>query len=293
MPDAITQEPPPGGTSRAGVMVAVAVTCLIVVGVGGYVVNRTLDRIDRLNSQIVTLEDNLQQTTDDADAARQRAVAETERAVEAEQSARDAAESRAHAEETAEVARQQAFDADQRAATAEQASTEAQAEARQARARAEEIRRLAEVEMDRLTGALGRIAETRRTALGLVMSLDDGYLKFDFDRAELRQESREILSRIAGILFTADDFALTVSGHTDARGTTEYNEDLSMRRAQAVASYLIGTGLSPDLFTVQGLGMSQLLDQGNTNGAHANNRRVELGLVSARIVESTQRAPLP
>ena len=51
-------------------MVAVAVTCLIVVGVGGYVVNRTLDRIDRLNSQIVTLEDNLQQTTDDADSAR-------------------------------------------------------------------------------------------------------------------------------------------------------------------------------------------------------------------------------
>jgi outer membrane protein OmpA-like peptidoglycan-associated protein len=62
-----------------------------------------------------------------------------------------------------------------------------------------------------------------------------------------------------------------------------------MRRAQAVASYLIGTGLSSDLFTIQGLGMSQLLDQGNTDDAHASNRRVELGLVSARIVEPTQR----
>ena len=293
MPDAITQTPQPGGTSRAGVIAAIAVVCLVVVGAGGYVVNRTLDRVDRLNTRIVTLEDDLQRTTDDADAARQRAVEATGRAVEAERSARDAAESRALAEDTAEVARQQATDAEQRAATAEEASTEAQAEARQARERAEEIRRAAEAEMDRLTGALGRIAETRRTALGLVMSLDDGYLKFDFDRADLRPESREILSRIAGILFTADDFVITVSGHTDARGTTEYNQGLSMRRAQAVASYLIGTGLSPDLFTVQGLGMSQLLDEGNTDEAHASNRRVELGLVSARIVESTQRAPLP
>ncbi|MDA1185308.1 MAG: OmpA family protein [Acidobacteria bacterium] len=140
--------------------------------------------------------------------------------------------------------------------------------------------------MDRLTEALGRIAETRRTALGLVMSLDDGYLKFDFDRAELRPESREVLSRIAGILFTADGFVITVSGHTDARGTTEYNQALSTRRAQAVADYLIGAGLPGDLFTVQGLGKSQPLDPGNTEEAHATNRRVELGLVSARIVES-------
>jgi outer membrane protein OmpA-like peptidoglycan-associated protein len=296
MPDAITQTPQPGGTSRAGVIAAIAVVCLIVVGAGGYVVNRTLDRIERLNTRIVTLEDDLQHTTGDADAASQRAIAATERAAEAteraaeaERTARDAAASRALAEDTANLARQQAFDAEQRAATAEDASTEAQAEARQASERAEEIRRAAEAEMDRLTGALGRIAETRRTALGLVMSLDDGYLKFDFDRAELRPESREILSRIAGILFTADDFVITVSGHTDARGTTEYNQELSTRRAQAVASYLIGTGLSPDLFTVQGLGMSQLLDEGNTSEAHANNRRVELGLVSARIVEPTQR----
>jgi peptidoglycan-associated lipoprotein len=289
MPDAITQTPQPGGTSRAGIIAAIAVVGLVVIGAGGYVVNRTLDRIERLNTRIGTLEDDLQHTTGDADAASQRAVEATERAIEAERTARDAAASRALAEDTADLARQQAFDAEQRAATAEEASTEAQAEARQASERAEEIRRAAEAEMDRLTGALGRIAETRRTALGLVMSLDDGYLKFDFDRAELRPESREILSRIAGILFTADDFVITVSGHTDARGTTEYNLELSTRRAQAVASYLIGTGLSPDLFTVQGLGMSQLLDEGNTNEAHANNRRVELGLVSARIVEPTQR----
>ena len=269
-----------------GVRIAIVVLCLVAVAVGGYGVNRMFGDIERLNTQVQTLEDNLQQSVDDADAA-------TQRAVEAEGSARDAAAARARAEEAAELARRLAIDAEQRATTAEETSNEARAEARQARERAEEIRRVAEAEMNRLTEALGRIAETRRTALGLIVSLDDGYLKFDFDRAELRPESREVLSRIAGILFTADDFVITVSGHTDARGTAEYNQELSERRAQVVADYLIATGLSTDIFTVQGLGESQLLDPGNTDEAHANNRRVELGLVSARIVESTELERLP
>jgi outer membrane protein OmpA-like peptidoglycan-associated protein len=300
MPDTITQTPKRGRTSRVGGIAAIVAVCLVVFLAGGYVVNRTLDRIDRLNTRIATLEDDLQQTVEDADAATrrevdatQRAVEATQRAVEAEGSARDATASRAQAEETAELARQRVLEAEQRATTAEKASNEAQAEARQAREQAEEFRRVAEAEMDRLTGALGRIAETRRTALGLVMSLDDGYLKFDFDLAELRPESREVLSQIAGILFTADNFVITVSGHTDARGTAEYNQELSLQRAQTVTDYLIATGLSADLFTVQGLGESQLLDPGNTDEAHATNRRVELGLVSARIVESTQLGRLP
>lgn len=292
-PDAITQAPQSGRTSRAAVIAAIVAVCLVVFGAGAYVVIRTLDRIDRLNTRIATLEDDLQQTVDDADAAAQREVDATQRAVEAEGSARDATASRVEAEQTADLARQQVIEAEQRAATAEEASNEAQAEARQAREQAEDFRRAAEAEMDRLSGALGRIAETRRTALGLVMSLDDGYLKFDFDRAELRPESREVLSRIAGILFTADDFVITVSGHTDARGTAEYNQALSLQRAQAVTNFLIATGLQADLFTVQGLGESQLLDPGNTDEAHATNRRVELGLVSARIVELTGLELLP
>ena len=108
--------------------------------------------------------------------------------------------------------------------------------------------------------------------------------KFDFDDAELRPESREVLSRISGILLTADDFAITVSGHTDARGTEEYDQRLSERRAQAVADYLVDAGLSADLFTVRGLGKSQLRDPGNNQEAHTRNRRVELGLVNSRMI---------
>ena len=287
-PNPLTPGPELEPKSSAGMRNAVVMLAVVVVGAGGYLGNRTLRHVERLNTQIDSLEATVQRATEDAEAA-------TERAVDAERSARVAATTRDQAEDDAEAAREQATNAveratvaNQRAAAAEETSLAAQEAARLARERAEEIRRVAEAEMNRLTEALGRIADTRRTALGLVMSLDEGYLKFDFDRAELRPESREVLSRIAGILFTTDDFVITVSGHTDARGTEAYNQELSERRAQAVADYLIGAGLSADLFTVEGRGKSQLLEPGNTEQAHSKNRRVELGMVNARMIELTQ-----
>ena len=284
-PSTFAHAPDPESTSRAGTWVAIVLLCLVVAAVGGFLANRTLRQIEGLNAQIDTLQETLRRTTEDADAA-------TQRAVDAERSARISNASREQADDDAERALQQAVDAEQRAAAAEETSIEAQEEARLARERTEEVRRVAEAEMNRLTAALGRIAETRRTALGLVMSLDEGYLKFDFDEAELRPEGREVLSRIAGILFTADDFAITVSGHTDARGTEAYNQELSERRARAVVDYLVGAGLSADLFTVQGLGKSQLLDPGNSEEAHIKNRRVELGMVNARIISNNQPEPI-
>jgi len=281
-PSVGTQAPEP--TSGTGRTIAIVMVVLVVAGVCGFLANRGLRHVEQLNTQIETLEETLQRTEDGVVAARQLAV-------EAERSARLAAASRANALDDAELARQQADDADQRAvvsdqraATAEQTSRQAQAEARRARTQTDEIRRVAEAEANRLTEALGRIAETRRTALGLVMSLDEGYLKFDFDRAELRPAGRELLSRIVGILFTTDDFAITVSGHSDTRGDQEYNQELSERRAQAVADYLVAAGLSADLFTVEGLGKLQPLDPGDTEEAHSRNRRVELGFVNARII---------
>ena len=283
--------PGPVSTSHAGARVALILLAAMVVGGGGYLASRTWRHIERLNTQIGTLEETLQQTAAEAEAAARRAE-------EAERSAIDASASAAEARENADQARQDALNSDERANVADRRATdavrtsiEAQDEARRAREEAEEIARVAEAEMNRLAEALGRIAETRRTALGLVMSLDEGYLKFDFDRADLRPESREMLSRIAGILFTATDSAITITGHTDARGGAQYNQELSERRAQAVADYLIEAGLPADLFTVEGLGMSQLVDASDTAEAHLKNRRVELGIVNARIIDSYANVP--
>ena len=274
----IAPGPEPKATSDRGATTAIVLLVLVAIGVGGFGVYRMLTQMDQLNVQIDEMREVVQQTAEDAEAARLRAA-------EAEQSARSAAVSRGQAEGDAERARQHADDADlraddadlradeadqravvsdQRAAAAEKTAFEAREDARRSRERAEEIRRVADAEMNRLAEALGKIADTRRTALGLVMSLDEGYLKFDFDAAELRPASRELLSRIGGILLTADDFAITVSGHTDARGTEAYNQGLSERRARAVADYLVDAGLAADRFTVQGLGKSQLRDPGIT-----------------------------
>jgi hypothetical integral membrane protein (TIGR02206 family) len=88
--------------------------------------------------------------------------------------------------------------------------------------------------------ALARIAATRRTSSGLVIDLTNDSFRFDFDKAALRPENREILSRIAGVLLASSGYRLFVHGHTDDVGSDEYNQQLSERRAASVASYLAG-----------------------------------------------------
>ncbi len=130
---------------------------------------------------------------------------------------------------------------------------------------------------------MGQIAETRRTALGLVMNLGSDYLKFEFDKADLRPQDRELLSRIAGILLTAPGYTVSVSGHTDDVGTDEYNQKLSERRAQTVRDYLASAGLPPDILSVEGHGKSLPLVPGTSEEARAKNRRVELGIINTQI----------
>lgn len=286
-----SRTPAPRRKPRAGTRWPIVVIGLVVGGGGGLLASWVIDHVNQLNDRIATLEVTGQRAADEA-------IEQTTRAERAERSARSAAAAREEAEAEAETAQRVAADADQRAATAlerasdaQATSLAAQAEARRVQEEAEATRQAAEAEMNRLSEALGRIAETRRTALGLVMSLDEGYLKFDFDRADVRQESREILSRIAGILFTSEDFAITITGHTDARGDDDYNQQLSERRARAVADYLIGAGLASERFTVEGLGKAHPLDTGDSDEAHARNRRVELGIVNARIIASRPTGP--
>ena len=283
-----TRRKPPARTRRPVIVLVMAAA-----GGIGLLASWLLDYVGGLNDRISELQVAERRASDEA---REQAG----RADRAERSADEARAAREEAETNAETAREQAADADQRAETAiaraadaEATSLQAQAEARRAREEAEAARQAAEAEMNRLNDALGRIAETRRTALGLVMNLDEGSLKFDFNRADLRPESRETLALIAGILFTSEseDFAITITGHTDARGSKDYNDSLSERRARAVADYLIGAGLAAERFTVEGLGEDYPLDTGGSDAAHARNRRVELGIVNTRIIDPRQVEP--
>jgi outer membrane protein OmpA-like peptidoglycan-associated protein len=152
-----------------------------------------------------------------------------------------------------------------------------------AQAEADRIRAKAEADVGRLEEALGKIAETRRTALGLVMNLGSDHLKFEFDKAELRPGDKELLSRIAGIMVTAHDYTISVNGHTDDVGSDGYNKTLSERRAQSVRDYLVKAGLSEEILSVEGHGKSLPLVRGTNDAARAKNRRVELGIVNTQI----------
>jgi outer membrane protein OmpA-like peptidoglycan-associated protein len=143
----------------------------------------------------------------------------------------------------------------------------------------EQIQEARRQELNRLHDALGRIVETRRTAIGLVMNLGSDAIQFDFDQAALKPENRELLSRIAGILMTAEGYRIQVGGHTDDVGTEEYNQRLSERRAQAVHDYLIEAGISPDIITTKGYGKTNPLVEGTDSTSRARNRRVEIGII--------------
>jgi outer membrane protein OmpA-like peptidoglycan-associated protein len=214
-----------------------------------------------------------------------------ERAAQAEAAARAAAEGRQVAEAQTANARVEADTARQDADVARQEATTALDKAARAEAEAERIRKQAEAERNRLEEALSQIVETRRTALGVVMNLGSDYLKFEFDKAELRPEDRELLSRIAGILLTSQDYTVSVNGHTDDVGSAEYNQKLSERRAQAVRDYLAKAGIPPAILSVTGHGKSLPLMRGTSEAARAKNRRVELGIAYSRIRYGRPAAP--
>src|SRR5574341_2075361 len=250
---------------------------LVLLGGVGYLGREALLRIEAIEQQLASLSAK----TEQAAALSRQAL---ERAGAAETSAGAAAAARQQAEEQTTLAREEAGAARQEAETARLEKGSALEAAARAQVEADRIRKQAEAEVNRLELALGQIAETRRTALGLVMNLGSDYLKFEFDKAELRTEDRELLSRIAGILLTSKDYSISVNGHTDDIGTAEYNQKLSERRAEAVRDYLVKAGLSRDILSVQGHGKSRPLVPGTSEQARAKNRRVELGIANMRIL---------
>ena len=264
----VETSPPPARSRGRGAAVLIAILLLCLGGLG-YFAYRTWQRSNVLEQQLAA-------TTAAAQAAATQARQAAEKASAAEYSARTAAEGR-------QVAEVQATEARQQAEVAQQEKVAAVQTAEQAKAEADRIRKRAEAEVNRLESALGQIAETRRTALGLVMNLGSDHLKFEFNKANLSTSDRELLSRVAGILVTAQDYTISVNGHTDDVGSEAYNQKLSERRAQAVRDYLVQAGLSPDILSVEGHGKSLPLVKGTTDTARAKNRRVELGIVNSRI----------
>ena len=99
---------------------------------------------------------------------------------------------------------------------------------------------------------------------------------FDYNDASIREDSKEVLSRVAQVLLNAPSQRLEVEGHCDVRGSTEYNLHLGERRAHAVMRYLVKQGVDTDQVSIISYGEERPVDFGGSESAHQRNRRAEL-----------------
>lgn len=101
-------------------------------------------------------------------------------------------------------------------------------------------------------------------------------VNFEFDKARLTSNARSILDGVGDSLIAAPDIKVEIGGHTDAKGTDEYNQKLSERRAASVVQYLVGKGVEPARMTSAGYGESMPVADNETDEGRELNRRVEL-----------------
>lgn len=115
---------------------------------------------------------------------------------------------------------------------------------------------------------------------GTVITLQDGVL-FDFGKYDLRPEAKATLAKLATVLNQAKVPAAQINGHTDSIGDDAFNQDLSEKRASAVATQLKADGVTANLQT-HGYGKTQpVADNTNADGSdnpagRQANRRVEI-----------------
>ncbi len=98
---------------------------------------------------------------------------------------------------------------------------------------------------------------------------------FDYDKAKLRSESFAELSKVMKILDDNPNMKIEISGHTDNRGSLEYNTKLSRSRAKAVVDYLIEKGVDSQRLTFEGYAFTQPISDNDTDEGRQMNRRVE------------------
>jgi peptidoglycan-associated lipoprotein len=133
-------------------------------------------------------------------------------------------------------------------------------------------RRADSIASARMGATNGADAERLRTEI--VTSLSQR-VYFDYDQDVLRDDTRAALDAKAAILTANPAVTLVVTGHTDERGTAEYNLALGQRRAAQVKRYLVSKGIAENRIATQSLGDSQPASQGTDESSYQQNRRAE------------------
>jgi len=138
--------------------------------------------------------------------------------------------------------------------------------------------------MDHQEEKLARIPGTTVERVGdnLLLVRFESDILFEVGSAILDDAARRALSQAADVFLEYPKTALIAQGNTDSTGSEEYNQELSERRAAAVANYLIGQGVDASRITAVGYGEGNPIASNDTAAGRQANRRVDL-LLKAKV----------
>jgi OmpA-OmpF porin, OOP family len=113
--------------------------------------------------------------------------------------------------------------------------------------------------------------------VGVTVRLKNIY--FDFDKTTLKKESFVELNKVVDFLKQNNSVEIEIAGHTDNKGSDDYNNNLSQGRSQSVVDYIVSQGIDSYRLTAHGYGESKPIDSNDSDEGRSNNRRVEFTVV--------------
>ncbi|HEY0592084.1 MAG TPA: OmpA family protein, partial [Thermoanaerobaculia bacterium] len=134
-------------------------------------------------------------------------------------------------------------------------------------------------EQERELQQIEGVEVTRTAENELNVTVDEAIL-FDYDSYDLRPDARETLSELASVFSRYPETRLRVEGHTDSTGSESYNQLLSEKRAESVASDLMQRGVDARRIEMRGYGKTRPVADNSTPEGRQLNRRVEIHVVA-------------
>lgn len=139
--------------------------------------------------------------------------------------------------------------------------------------------RAARAKADSIARADAAAREAASAAASLRSTLT-ATVHFDYDQADLRPDDKATLDAKIPILQANTGVTLRISGHTDERGSDEYNLALGQRRAAAAKAYLVQHGIADSRIETISYGEERPIAQGSDEGAYSQNRRAEFEITA-------------
>jgi len=147
-------------------------------------------------------------------------------------------------------------------------------------AQAEAARRRQQQIADSIANANRMAAEAAERDAASMRSTITTVVNYDFDKADLRPDTRAALDQKIPILTANPAMTIRIAGHTDSRGSGEYNLQLGQRRAAAARDYLTARGVAASRIELVSYGEERPLCQTQDEGCWSQNRRAEFEITA-------------